>query len=99
MVDEVDLEAIAERERVNRHDVKARVEEFSARAGHEHAHKAMTSRDLTENVELLQVRVPRQVDRPAARQGCLADQRPAQLGPQGRRVGRSAAGDAVYRWH
>ena len=56
VADDVDLEAITERERVTRHDVKARLEEFSARAGHEHAHKAMTSRDLTENVELLQVR-------------------------------------------
>ena len=44
------------RERVTRHDVKARIEEFSALAGHEHAHKGMTSRDLTENVEQMQVR-------------------------------------------
>jgi adenylosuccinate lyase len=36
--------------------VKARIEEFSALAGHEHIHKAMTSRDLTENVEQLQIR-------------------------------------------
>jgi len=56
VVDTVDLGSIAAREEVTRHDVKARVEEFSALAGHEHAHKAMTSRDLTENVELLQVR-------------------------------------------
>ena len=47
---------IAARERVTRHDVKARIEEFSALAGHEHIHKGMTSRDLTENVEQLQVR-------------------------------------------
>ncbi|MDP2773445.1 MAG: adenylosuccinate lyase [Nocardioides sp.] len=52
----VDLESIAVRERVTRHDVKARIEEFSALAGHEHIHKGMTSRDLTENVEQLQVR-------------------------------------------
>ena len=56
VVDQVDLDAIADREAVTRHDVKARVEEFAALAGHEHAHKGMTSRDLTENVELLQVR-------------------------------------------
>jgi adenylosuccinate lyase len=56
VVDDVDLGSIAERERVTRHDVKARLEEFSALAGHEHAHKGMTSRDLTENVEQLQVR-------------------------------------------
>jgi adenylosuccinate lyase len=55
-VDDVDLASIAEREKANRHDVKARIEEFSARAGHEHIHKGMTSRDLTENVEQLQVR-------------------------------------------
>lgn len=52
----VDLDSIAERERVTRHDVKARIEEFNALAGHEHVHKGMTSRDLTENVEQLQVR-------------------------------------------
>jgi adenylosuccinate lyase len=56
VVDEVDLASIAERERVTRHDVKARIEEFSALAGHEHVHKGLTSRDLTENVEQLQVR-------------------------------------------
>jgi adenylosuccinate lyase len=56
VVDDVDLESIAARERVTRHDVKARIEEFSALAGQEHAHKGMTSRDLTENVEQLQVR-------------------------------------------
>ena len=57
VVDKVDLESIAARERVTRHDVKARIEEFSALAGHEHIHKGMTSRDLTENVEQLQVRL------------------------------------------
>ena len=56
VVDKVDLDSIAARERVTRHDVKARIEEFCALAGHEHIHKGMTSRDLTENVEQLQVR-------------------------------------------
>jgi adenylosuccinate lyase len=56
VVDKVDLESIAARERITRHDVKARIEEFSALAGHEHIHKGMTSRDLTENVEQLQVK-------------------------------------------
>jgi len=55
VVDQVDLDSIAERERVTRHDVKARIEEFNALAGHEHIHKGMTSRDLTENVEQLQI--------------------------------------------
>jgi adenylosuccinate lyase len=54
--EDVDLASIAARERVTRHDVKARIEEFNALAGHEHVHKGMTSRDLTENVEQLQVR-------------------------------------------
>jgi adenylosuccinate lyase len=53
---QVDLASIAARERVTRHDVKARIEEFNALAGHEHIHKGMTSRDLTENVEQLQIR-------------------------------------------
>ncbi|GGS65463.1 adenylosuccinate lyase [Nonomuraea spiralis] len=56
MVEQVDLESIAARERVTRHDVKARIEEFNALAGHEQVHKGMTSRDLTENVEQLQIR-------------------------------------------
>ena len=56
VVGEVDLASIARREAVTRHDVKARIEEFCALAGHEHIHRGMTSRDLTENVEQLQVR-------------------------------------------
>ena len=56
VVDRVDLESIAARERRTRHDVKARIEEFCALAGHEHVHKGLTSRDLTENVEQLQIR-------------------------------------------
>jgi adenylosuccinate lyase len=56
VVDNVDLDSIRARERVSRHDVKARIEEFNALAGHQHVHKGMTSRDLTENVEQLQVR-------------------------------------------
>src|ERR687894_1586236 len=55
VLDHVDLASIAARERVTRHDVKARIEEFNALAGHEHIHKGMTSRDLTENVEQLQI--------------------------------------------
>ena len=53
--DQVNLESIMNRERVTRHDVKARIEEFCDLAGHQHIHKGMTSRDLTENVEQLQV--------------------------------------------
>jgi adenylosuccinate lyase len=53
--DQVDLPSIKAREKVTRHDVKARIEEFCDLAGHEQIHKGMTSRDLTENVEQLQV--------------------------------------------
>ena len=56
VIDQVDLESIAARERVTKHDVKARIEEFNALAGHEQVHKGLTSRDLTENVEQMQIR-------------------------------------------
>ncbi|MFZ6004394.1 MAG: adenylosuccinate lyase [Actinomycetota bacterium] len=56
VIDKVDLASIEARERVTKHDVKARIEEFSALAGHELIHAGMTSRDLTENVEQLQIR-------------------------------------------
>jgi adenylosuccinate lyase len=56
VIDKVDLASIEARERITRHDVKARIEEFSGLAGHERIHAGMTSRDLTENVEQLQVR-------------------------------------------
>ncbi|KRV49790.1 adenylosuccinate lyase [Wenjunlia vitaminophila] len=77
VVEAVDLDSIAERERVTRHDVKARIEEFNALAGHEQVHKGMTSRDLTENVEQLQVKlslehVRDRVVAVLARLGCLA---------------------------
>lgn len=54
-VTHVDLASISERERVTKHDVKARIEEFNALAGHESIHLGMTSRDLTENVEQMQL--------------------------------------------
>ncbi len=56
VADDVDLGSINRRELVTRHDVKARIDEFSALAGQQHIHKGMTSRDLTENVEQLQIR-------------------------------------------
>ena len=52
----VDLASIDAREKLTRHDVKARIEEFNALAGHEAIHAGMTSRDLTENIEALQIR-------------------------------------------
>jgi adenylosuccinate lyase len=51
----INLDSINQREAVTRHDVKARIEEFCDLAGYEHIHKGLTSRDLTENVEQLQV--------------------------------------------
>jgi len=53
--DRIDLASIDARERVTLHDVKARIEEFNALAGRESIHLGLTSRDLTENVEQLQV--------------------------------------------
>jgi adenylosuccinate lyase len=50
------LASIDAREKITRHDVKARIEEFNALAGHEAIHAGMTSRDLTENIEALQIR-------------------------------------------
>jgi adenylosuccinate lyase len=52
---QVNLESIRQRESKLKHDVKARLEEFNATAGCEHIHKGMTSRDLTENVEQMQI--------------------------------------------
>ena len=52
----VDLESIRAREEVTRHDVKARIDEFCALAGHEHIHRGLTSRDVTENVEQMIIR-------------------------------------------
>ena len=63
VADNVDLASITARERVTRHDVKARLEEFNALAGHEVIHRGLTSRDLTENVEQLQIRRALQLTR------------------------------------
>ncbi|MBI4083883.1 MAG: adenylosuccinate lyase [Candidatus Lambdaproteobacteria bacterium] len=54
---QVNLDSIRQREQALRHDVKARIEEYCALAGHEYLHMGMTSRDLTDNVEQLQVRL------------------------------------------
>ena len=47
VINQVDLVSIANREKRTRHDVKARIDEFNALAGHEFIHLGMTSRDLT----------------------------------------------------
>ena len=53
--DVVDLASIDSREKITKHDVKARIDEFNELAGHQKIHIGMTSRDLTENIELFQV--------------------------------------------
>ncbi|WP_320783417.1 adenylosuccinate lyase [Streptomyces sp. CRN 30] len=87
-VDRVDLASIARRERVTRHDLKARIEEFNALAGHEHIHKGLTSCDITDNIAQARVRQSlehlraRSVDlaqgpEPAGRGGAGQDRVPA----------------------
>ena len=56
VLNKVDLASIDAREKISRHDVKARIEEFNALAGHEVIHAGMTSRDVTENIEALQIK-------------------------------------------
>lgn len=56
VLNQVDLDSIDKREIKARHDVKARIEEFNTLAGCEKIHIGMTSRDLTENIELIQIR-------------------------------------------
>ena len=51
----INLGSIRRRESVTLHDVKARIEEFSELAGRQFIHLGLTSRDLTENVEQLQI--------------------------------------------
>lgn len=53
VIENVDLESIEARDREVKHDVKARLDEFSELAGYQDVHKGLTSRDLTENVEQL----------------------------------------------
>jgi adenylosuccinate lyase len=55
VITNVNLGSIDAREKKSRHDVKARIEEFNNLAGHEAVHAGMTSRDLTENIEALQI--------------------------------------------
>ena len=51
VIDRVDLASIAAREKVTRHDVKARIEEFAALAGTEHIHKGMVGPVLGEHLD------------------------------------------------
>ena len=56
VVEKIDLDSIDRREIKTRHDVKARIEEFNALARVEKIHIGLTSRDLTENIELIQIK-------------------------------------------
>ena len=56
VIEKVDLDSIDKREIKTRHDVKARIEEFNSLAGIEKIHIGLTSRDLTENIELIQIK-------------------------------------------
>ena len=56
IISKVDLASIESREKISRHDVKARIEEFNSLSGVEKIHIGLTSRDLTENIELIQIR-------------------------------------------
>jgi adenylosuccinate lyase len=56
VINKVDLASIERREKQSRHDVKARIEEFNDLAKCEKIHIGMTSRDLTENIELIAIR-------------------------------------------
>ena len=56
VINSVDFASIDAREKALRHDVKARIEEFNALAGHEYIHAGLTSRDVTENIESFQIR-------------------------------------------
>jgi adenylosuccinate lyase len=56
-VDKIDLDYIKEIERRTKHDVKAKIEAFcQAAGGYEVIHLGMTSRDLTDNVEQIQIK-------------------------------------------
>jgi adenylosuccinate lyase len=56
VIEKVNLDSIDKREIKTRHDVKARIEEFNSLAGVEKIHIGLTSRDLTENIELIQIK-------------------------------------------
>ena len=56
-VDKIDLGLIEEIERRTKHDVKAKIEAFCQAAdGYEYVHLGLTSRDLTDNVEQIQIK-------------------------------------------
>ena len=54
--DVVDMNSMRDREIKTKHDVKARIEEFNSLAGYEYSHLGLTSRDLTDCVEQMQIK-------------------------------------------
>jgi len=59
---QIDLKFIQSRELETKHDVKAKIEGFVKVSGMpEHIHKGMTSRDLTDNVEQMQLKKASQI--------------------------------------
>ncbi len=55
-LDDIDLDMIKEIEQRTKHDVKAKIEAYClAAGGYEYIHLGMTSRDLTDNVEQIQI--------------------------------------------
>ena len=55
--DDINLKSIERIEKDTKHDVKAKIKEFIRVSGaREHIHKGMTSRDLSDNVEQMQIR-------------------------------------------
>jgi adenylosuccinate lyase len=56
-IDKIDLDHIKEIEQRTKHDVKAKIEAFNHVAGgYELVHLGMTSRDLTDNIEQMQIK-------------------------------------------
>jgi adenylosuccinate lyase len=53
--DVINLQSIDDREMKTKHDVMARIDEFNKLTGNQKIHIGMTSRDLTENIELFQI--------------------------------------------
>lgn len=61
--DTVDLAWIRNREREIRHDEKARIEAFNNAAGYEYSHLGLTSRDQSDNVEQMQIKMGMEIIR------------------------------------
>jgi adenylosuccinate lyase len=61
-ISDIDLDFIKEIESRTKHDVKAKIEAYCKAAdGHEYIHLGMTSRDLTDNVEQIQIKKAMQI--------------------------------------